>query len=85
MPWRAGWIPSSPGMKTESVLRSPALMISSAETEDHDPDLDQAEGDADARGDRDPAIGQVPDDARAEQRERHPQVVLRVAGQLGDE
>ena len=53
--------------------------------EHHDADLDQAEGDADPSRDRDAPIGQVPDDARAEQRERHPEIVLLVAGQLGDE
>ena len=32
MPCRAGWMPASPGMNTESVLRLPALITSRAET-----------------------------------------------------
>ncbi len=32
MPCRAGWTPPSPGRNTETVLLSPALITSSAET-----------------------------------------------------
>ena len=32
MPWKAGSTPASPGMKTDTVLRLPALMMSSVET-----------------------------------------------------
>ncbi len=31
IPWKAGPAPSSPGMKTSSVFREPALKMSSAE------------------------------------------------------
>ena len=32
MPWKAGWMPASPGMNTEIVFRLPALITSSADT-----------------------------------------------------
>ena len=85
MPWRAGWIPASPGMKTDTVLRSPALITSSAETNTMIPISIRPRATPTRVEIEMPAIGQVPDDARAEQRQRHPQVFLLVAGELGDE
>ena len=85
MPWSAGLRPSAPGVNTDSVFREPALMIEQERNEQEDPDLDQAEGHADARRDRDAAVDEPPDDQPAQHREWEPQEIVRESGQRRDQ
>ena len=78
MPWSAGLRPPSAGMKTDSVFREPALMISSERDADRKIPISIRPRATPTRVEIEmPTVDEPPDDEPAQDRERQPQVVVR--------